>query len=257
MALKIFSANQINQNSNKTSKNLNKNDTDSSELKVTKISQQIKNKQRYSVYINGKYTFSLNEYQLAGSGLSSGKILTQDEINIFATESQFGKAYERALNYVTIRIRSEKEIIDYLTRTFLYPKPKTYVNKSGERIFKKVEVDKEKTKTLINRVIERLQLKGYINDEAFAKAWVQSRQLTKRSSLRKLRQELMVKGIQQSIIEKVLTSQEENELQNLEELIMKKRRIIKYQDDVKLTQYLIRQGYSYDNIRSKLSDCNT
>lgn len=257
MALKIIASNQVENKNNRVNKRQSSEKVAPGEFKITKISQQVKNKQRYSIYINEKYSFSLNEYQLAGSGLSSGKILTQNEINNFATESQFGKAYERALNYVTIRIRSEKEIIDYLSRTFLYPKPKTYVNKSGERIFKKVEVDKEKTKTLINRVIERLQLKGYINDEAFANAWVQSRQLTKRSSLRKLRQELMVKGIQQSIIEKVLTSQEENELQNLEELIMKKRRIIKYQDDVKLTQYLIRQGYSYDNIRSKLSDCNT
>lgn len=96
-------------------------------MKVTKIAQQVKRQDRYSIYIDGAYLFSLNEYQLANSGLRSGKELSQEEVDNFAKESQFGKAYERSLNYVMIRPRSEKEIEDYLVRTFLYPKDRKSV----------------------------------------------------------------------------------------------------------------------------------
>ncbi len=223
-------------------------------MKITKISQQVKRPDRYSIYVDEKYIFSLNEYQLVGSGLHSGLEITQEELDNFANESQFGKAYERSLNYVMIRPRSEKEIHDYLSRTFLYPKPKSYVNKkTGERVFIKQEVDKEKTKAMIARVLERMDEKGYINDENFAKSWVQSRMYHKKPSKRKLEQELYAKGIDQKIIATVLQNEELNEKDNLLELVEKKRRLVRYQDNQKLTTYLLRQGFNYDDIRDALT----
>lgn len=222
------------------------------ELRVTKILQQVKRADRYSIYINDTYSFSLHEYQLADSGLRVGKVLQSEDLDNFATESQFGKAYERALNYVMIRPRSEKEIKDYLTRTFLYPKPKSFVDKSGQRHFKPQTVDKEQTEIMIIRVVERLQEKGYINDEAFAKAWVSSRLLHKKPSRRRLNQELLAKGVSQPIIIAVLQDADMSEVNNLKELIAKKRRQTKYQDDDKLTQYLLRQGFQYDDIKQGL-----
>lgn len=229
-------------------------DQNPTELRVTKITQQARRADRYSVYINDKYSFSLNEYQLANSGLRNGKILTQDELDNFANESQFGKAYERTFNYVMIRPRSEKEITQYLTRTFLYPKPKSYVDKNGQRHTKPQIVDKSQVQIMISRVVDRLRDKGYIDDESFARAWVASRQLNKRSSLRKLRQELMVKGISSGIITNVLDDVAVNERNNLEELITKKRRLTKYKDVIKLTQYLLAQGYNYDDVKDALKD---
>lgn len=221
---------------------------------VTKIAPQVKRNDRYSVYINEKYAFSLHEYQLAGSGLRVGKELKEAEVEKFANESQFGKAYERALGYVTLRPRSEKEIKDYLTRTFLYPKPKSFIDKNGVRHIKKIDVDTEAVTHMMSRVIARLQEKGYINDEAFARAWVVSRQQVKKSSIRKLTQELRAKGMTEEIIATVLQNSEETEKENLRELITKKQRLTRYQDEVKLTQYLLRQGFSYDDIRSALKD---
>jgi len=219
-------------------------------LKVSKIAQQVKRNDRYSIYINGKYSFSLSEYQLAGSGLHIGKVFTKTELDDFISESNFGKAYERALNYVMIRPRSEREIIDYLTRTYMYPKPKMFTDTDGQRHFKKVEVDKTAVTTLIQRVMERLSKKGYINDETFARAWINSRQLTKKTSKRKLEQELRAKHVDPDIIATTLQSGNIDELENLRALIAKKRRLPRYQDNVKLTQYLLRQGYNYDDIRN-------
>ena len=227
---------------------------DKSVLKITKISQQDKRQDRYSIYVNEKYSFSLSEYQLAGSGLRLGKEFTATELETLQNESKFGKAYERALNYVMIRPRSQREIFDYLKRSFMYPRPKMYTDKAGQQHFKKVEVDKVQTGEMIERVIDRLQTKGYINDEAFARAWIQSRQLTKKSSKRKLEQELRAKQVDSEIIATLLQNEDINEIQNLNDLITKKRRLQRYQDTVKLTQYLLRQGYNYDDIKSSLEN---
>ncbi len=223
-------------------------------MKVTKIQQQQKRKDRYSIYINEKYLFSLNEFQLAGSGLRIGKELTPSEVENFATESQFGKAYERSLNYVMVRPRSQKEIKDYLTRTYLYPKPKSYVDKNGQRHFKQQEVDKAKVSNLIVRVMERLADKGHINDQRFTESWVQSRMLHKNPSKRKLEQELYAKGIDQKIIATVLQNEDLNEQDNLLELVKKKRKLLRYQDDQKLIAYLLRQGFNYDDIRDIINE---
>ncbi|MFO0971181.1 MAG: RecX family transcriptional regulator [Candidatus Saccharimonadales bacterium] len=230
----------------------NKGQLDAQNLKITKIAKQQKRPDRYSIYIDEKYSFSLSEYQLAGAKLFIGKQFTQGELTSFIDESAFGKAYERALNYVMIRPRSKQEIQDYLKRTFLYPKPKNYVDKAGVRQLVKREVDKEKVESMIERVMARLDEKGYINDMAFARAWVNSRQLTKKSSKRKLEQELRAKFIDQEIIATVLQNQNDTEVGNLKEVIIKKRRLSKYQDDVKLTQYLLRQGFNYDDIKEQI-----
>ena len=187
-------------------------------MKITKISQQVKRKDRYSVYVDEKYSFSLSDYQLVSAGLRIGKEYTQAELTELINNSEFGKAYERALNYVMIRPRSIREIRDYLTRTFLYPKPKMYVNKAGERIVKKKEVDKSTVLYMIERVLERLEQKGYSDDQKFAEAWVRSRQLTKK----------------------------------LKTMIQKKQKQARYQDTTKLTQYLLRQGFTYSDIKTAL-----
>jgi regulatory protein len=221
-------------------------------MKVTKIQPQVARKDRYSVYIDGTYRFSLHEYQLAGSGLRLGKELTPEDVENFANESQFGKAYERALNYIMIRPRSEKEIHDYLVRTFLYPKPKSYVDKNGVRRVKKIQVDTALVTNMITRVMTRLHEKGYIDDLAFARAWVDSRQQLKKSSVRKVTQELRAKGVKDNIIVTVMQNSEVDDRANLRALIAKKQRLSRYQDTVKLTQYLLRQGFSYDDIKEEL-----
>jgi regulatory protein len=223
-------------------------------MKVTKIQQQQKRPDRYSIYIDDKYQFSLNDFQLATSGLRLGKELGLQEVENFRDESTFGKAYERALNYVMIRPRSTQEIHNYLKRSFLYPKPKMFTDKMGERRIIKKEVDKAKTEQLIERVMDRLNEKGYINDESFTKAWVHSRQLTKHFSKRKLEQELRVKGIPSEIIATTLQNENITDKENLAELVSKKRSLTKYQDDTKLMQYLARQGFNYDDIKDVLNN---
>jgi regulatory protein len=223
-------------------------------MKITKLSQQAKRPDRYSVYVDEKYEFSLHEQQVAELGIRSGQELTEKQLADFKDDSLFGKAYERTLKYVFMRPRSKKEILDYLTRSYMYPKPKIYLNKSGDRVVKKQIVDKLSTQNIIDRVIQRLESRGYINDEAFAKAWFESRQFTKKPSKRKLQQELQQKGVDQEIIATLLQNYESTESNNLKHIIDKKRRIGRYSDVNKLIPYLLRQGFSYSDIKDELSE---
>jgi len=223
-------------------------------MKVTKIQQQVNRKDRYSIYIDELYSFSLHESQLIQSGLRLGKEFTQDELDTLKNESQFGKAYERVLNYILIRPRAEKEVKDYLVRTFLYPKPKAYVNKKGERSIKKREVDRDAVTAMIDKIMIKVRDKGYINDESFARAWIESRQMTKKSSTRRLEQELQQKGVTRDIIATVLQKVEINEIDNLRALVIKKRRLARYKDNKKLLPYLVRQGYSYDDVKKVINE---
>ena len=52
----------------------------------------------------------------------------------------------------------------------------------------------------------------------------------------------------------VLAEDKVDEFEVLKAEVEKKRRQPKYQDDLKLMQYLARQGYTYDDIKRALAD---
>ena len=93
--------------------------------------------------------------------------------------------------------------------------------------------------------------KGYVDDEKFARYWVDNRSLRKGASKRKLSSELSAKGVERSIIERLLSESERTDEDELQKIIEKKRS--KYPDDQKFMMYLARQGFSYDDIKSALS----
>ncbi len=79
-------------------------------MKITKISQQVKQANRYSVFVDDKYSFSLSETALLDSGISSGKELSADEVLDFKQLSQDDKVYGQALRYVAMRQRTTWEM---------------------------------------------------------------------------------------------------------------------------------------------------
>ena len=49
-------------------------------MKITAIKQQVKDQSRYSIYIDGKYSFGLSESALIDSGLRIGTEITAEEL---------------------------------------------------------------------------------------------------------------------------------------------------------------------------------
>lgn len=198
-------------------------------MKITKISQQVKRPDRYSVYLDEKYAFSLREAELFTLGLHSGQEISEEQLAEYQNESEFGKWYDRTLNLLSFRFRSEWELRDYLRR-------------------------KECPQTVTEKILNKLSNNGYVNDELFAQRWVESRRLMKATSRRKLSQELRAKRISSDIIDNVLAADKEDtdEREVLRQLVEKKR--ARYPDQLKLMQYLARQGYSYDDIKQVLNE---
>ena len=105
--------------------------------------------------------------------------------------------------------------------------------------------------SLVEPVFKRLEERGYIDDHRFAETWVENRNISKGSSLKKLRLELTQKGISQSIVEEVLAETDRDDIAELRKIIARKAK--KYPDQQKLIQYLLRQGFNYSDISDELS----
>jgi hypothetical protein len=215
---------------------------------VTALSPQVRDSDRVNVYIDGKYDFSLDISQVVDLGIKAGQVLSKEELANLKQESEFGKVYARALEYVLMRPRSSSEVRDYLYRKTLARK---YKNRKTGKLAEKPGV----AKTVAERVFTKLQARGYIDDQKFANWWVENRHQIKGVSMRKLRSELAAKGITQTIIDSVIADSSRNDIDELAKVIAKKRR--RYSDEQKFMQYLARQGFSFDDIKAALrrEDC--
>jgi regulatory protein len=197
-------------------------------MQITKIAEQVKNPNRVSVFVDGKYSFSLNLDQLLETKLKVGQEIDEAELKEFVKLSQVGKLKMRTLEWLMIRPHSAKELKDYLRR-------------------KKVEPEEA------DKLIEYFQISNYQNDATFAKWWLEQR-LAKHKSLSFIRFELRSKGVSSEVIQSALEAGAVNEEQILKELITKKRRQAKYQDNQKLTEYLLRQCFNYSLIKEALAE---
>ncbi len=197
-------------------------------MKITEIKQQVKRQDRYSIFVDGKYSFSLSENELMKSGVRVDKEFSKDELAELKDTAVLDKAYMRCLDLLARRARSEWEIRDYLRRKDYEPE-------------------------VIELIIQRLLRAKYIDDFAFGKSWVANRRSLKSTSKRKLTQELKQKRLDDSVINQVLEEDETDEQEVLKELITKKRNQSRYQDEQKLIAYLLRQGFNYSDIKETIT----
>ena len=214
-------------------------------MKITAISAQVRNPDRVNVSIDGTYRFSLDIFQLTELGIKVGRELSEAEVAEFEDESSFGKLYARTLEYTMLRPHSAREIKDYLWR-------KTRATKYKSRKTGEIKERDGVSQSIADRVFDRLSDKGYIDDEKFARYWVENRHQTKGASRRKLTAELHAKGVDSSIIDSVLQDSRRNDEDELAKIIAKKRP--RYPDEQKFIAYLARQGFSDDDIKQALRD---
>ena len=214
-------------------------------MKITAIAAQLQNPDRVNVSVDGKYRFSLDLAQVIELGLKVGKEYDEAGLAELEAESQFGKLYARTLEYCLMRPHSSREVRDYLYRKTRATKYKS--KKTGE-LKERAGV----SESITARVFDRLVDKGYIDDEKFAHYWAENRSQTKGASRRKLQAELRAKGIDAAIIDAALAESDRTDENELAKIVAKKR--ARYPDEQKFMQYLARQGFSYDDIKTALSE---
>lgn len=150
---------------------------------ITRITTQKKHRGRFNVYIDRgqgeEFGFGVSEDVLVAFALSKGKEIDEDELKGIIFEDEIKTAFNLAVNFLSYRMRSEKEMQDYLRK-------------------------KEIRSDVIDQVIERLKQQHYIDDIEFAKAFVESRKRMSSKGPAVIFQELHKKGVPESDIMKAL-----------------------------------------------------
>lgn len=111
------------------------------------------------------------------------------------------------------------------------------------------------TSEMIQEVVSRLESQKYINDQDFARYFIENRHQNKGISTKRLIQELKIKGIDNDIIEQAIFDQGTGNFLRDEEVEIEKmikKQLRKTSDRQKIIAYLARQGFSYDLIKTKL-----
>jgi regulatory protein len=196
-------------------------------VKITDIKPQIKRPNRYSVYVDNKYEFSLSESALLNSKIVKGQDIEAKLLRQLNKLSNDDKIYSQVLNYAARNLKTQWEIKFYLQR-------------------------KEAPPALIDNILNKLSDIGLVDDYKYAKTYINNKRLLHPTSRRKITFELRKKHIDGQLIDKALEVEGFSDNSTLQDLIDRKRRQAKYQDDLKLMQYLARQGYNYEDIKAAL-----
>lgn len=192
---------------------------------ITDVVQTKKNNsQMYEVFVDGE---SLGLYHIESiikhsikKGIEVNATVLKDALN----ESTTLIAMEKVLNYISKAMKTQKDIEKYL-------KGKGYNDE------------------IIACVIGKLKEYNYINDEIYVKYFISSK--SKKEGNKKIRFELKNKGIEESIISKMLAENNED-LEMIKQLAEKylKNKVRDYKTKTKLFAYLASKGFDYENINS-------
>ena len=191
--------------------------------KITGLKVQKRNKDRVNVYLDGEYAFGLS--RIVAAWLHNGQELSEEKIAELKAQDDVEVALQRALNYLSYRPRSEREVRQNLKK-----------HKFHEGV--------------IDEIIERLKRGGLVNDSSFAELWVENRSEFRPRGGRMLRQELRQKGVPDEVISEVVSDLDETGLA-LKAARKKGRRYrtLEYEDfQKKLYGFLARRGFHYGTI---------
>ncbi len=208
---------------------------------ITKITAGVKDPNRANIFLDGRFAFSLDIAQVVDLEVKVGQKVDEKRLVELRSASEFGKLYQRTLEWALARPRSESETRDYLRQRKLR---RSALNWQREREGKKPLPELQDDTMVL--VLKRLVEKKYVDDLKFAQYFIENRRLRKGISPRRLKMELKQKGIEDDLIQQVTDLTERTEEEEILKVVRKKRK--KY-DDTKLIAYLVRQGFDLQKSR--------
>ena len=196
--------------------------------KITTLEVQKRNKERVNVYIDGEFAFGLNLMDAAS--LRKGQELSETEITRLMHGDAVVKAVDAAARFLSYRPRSNAEVRQNLQK-------------------------KEFPPDVIAAAMSRLEALGYLDDEGFARFWVENRDTFKPRSPRALSAELQQKGVPQAIIRRVTAEvdAEDAAYRAAQQKLSRYRGSILTDFKRKLGGYLQRRGFQYGVVNDVLN----
>lgn len=193
---------------------------------ITKIEEQ-KNKKRVNIFVDNAFFCGLNKETAILFRLKENSEIGENTLKNAIFESEVKSAFEKAIDYISSRIHTKKELFD--------------------KLFKKGF-----EKKVIDSAIFKLEEYNYVNDELFAKTFVQENY---KYSKKMLENKLKQKGVSSEIISNVLelnTDEKEEELceKQLKKLLKSKNKNDFSKEELqKIYMSLFRKGFEFDLIK--------
>jgi len=196
---------------------------------ISSIKPQKKRKNWVNIFIDNEFALSLPLDTFVREKLTVNLQVSKEKIENLIKEGDFLSIYDKTLRYLSFRPRSTEEIKQYLNQ-----------QEAGKR-----------TQSLI---IEKLIDQKLIDDETFARWWTDQRRKFRNQGEKLTRIELINKGIERDLIDKIFAENPVNEDVLIEELIRKKLpklgRLPLPERKKKLYGFLLRRGYGWGEIRT-------
>lgn len=188
------------------------------------IKYEFTKKNNYNIYLDNGEVITLKESVITENELLLKKEINEELYNKLIIDNRIYELYEVAIKYINVRLRSIKEIKDYLLK-------------------------KEKDTNIVNIVCNRLIKNGYLDDEIFTGAYIKDKLNFTTMGDYKLKKELERLGVESNIIEEHLSHIDNNLLEERIKKIIDKdiRTNTKYSGinlKNKIYNHLLSQGYS-------------
>ncbi len=170
---------------------------------------------------------------VATRGLKRGVELTLEQVRELAGIADGEKATAAALNFVSYRPRSEREVRDRLRQKAYEP-------------------------ASIDYAIDKMRGWRYLDDTKFAEFWVESRAEHAPRGKRALQSELRAKGVERDVVERVLEETDIDEHAAALEIARKRLRSLSSYDEEtqrrRLSAFLARRGFGWDVVKPVLAE---
>lgn len=187
---------------------------------------------KYRIFLENNEKIDVYEDVIIKNNLLYKKELTRDMLIKIDDDNSKFDLYNRAVKYIAVRIRSEKEIFNYL---------------------RKLTDDSE----VINNIIDKLYKNKLLNDEDFTKAFINDKFKFSSMGPYMIMAELKKHQISDEIIYKYLNKIDEKEIvEKMNKQINKIVKSTKNKERLKHKIYtnLMRLGYSSDDIMKSLNN---
>lgn len=192
---------------------------------ITCIETQKKDKTRCNVYVDGRFYCGIKMEVAVKYRLKAGMQIEEGMLDEIQLETEKSQALDKAMTHLSATMKTEKQIRDFLAK-------------------------KGYTDGVIEYVTEKLSYYGYIDDEAYCRAYVNS--VTGKGK-RMMENELRKRGASEEAIEAALSevTEDEGELVAVIKKYMRGKEFTK-ENLYKAFKYLISKGYGYDSAKSAL-----
>lgn len=189
---------------------------------ITEIKKQTRNNGRFNIYLDYDYYCALNAETIVKNGIKTGLEISKEELDTLQLESEKTTALEKLVKYMGTRLRTEKQLKDYL-------KGKGYSDKT------------------IAYCMDKLKEYNFINDEQYVSAYIETNKRRKGKTL--LKQELKQKGIKDKLLEESFAEYETDEevIETLAKKYLKNKELTK-DNFTKVYRHLFSKGFGSDEI---------